>query len=95
MFENPATPIEKVIEHFGQPGKFMIGGINTVMLTTGSPNDIRKMVLDLMKKTDGIRGFAMASCGGLHGDIPLDNLIAYFDTRVEIGATPKDWRTRY
>ena len=54
MFENPATPIEKVIEHFGQPGKFMIGGINTVKLTTGSPNDIRKMVLDLMKKTDGI-----------------------------------------
>ena len=95
MFENPATPIEKVIEHFGQPGKFMIGGINTVKLTTGSPNDIRKMVLDLMKKTDGLQGFAMASCGGLHGDIPLDNLIAYFDTRVEIGATPKDWRTRY
>ena len=95
MFENPATPIENVVEHFGQPGKFMIGGINTVKLTTGSPDDIRKMVLDLMKKTDKIQGFAMASCGGLHGNIPLDNLIAYFDTRVEIGATPKDWQTRY
>ena len=24
---------------------------------------------------------------------PLDNLIAYFDARVGIGATPEDWKT--
>ena len=94
LFENPATPLEKVIEHFGQPGKFMIGGINTVKLSTGSPDDVREMVFDLMKKVDGIQGFAIASCGGLHGDIPLENLKAYFDTKVEIGASPEDWRTR-
>jgi hypothetical protein len=94
MFENPATPIEAVIEHFGQPGKFLIGGIETVKLTTGTPAEIRQMVFDLYHKIRDIPGFAIASCGGLHGNIPLKNLEAYFDTRAEIGATPKDWRQR-
>ena len=94
MFENPATPLEQVIAHFGEPGRFMIGGIDTVILTTGTPDDVRHMVYDLMDKVDGIQGFALASCGGLHGNIPLANLEAYFDARADIGATPKDWRTR-
>jgi hypothetical protein len=37
MCENPATPLESVIEHFGRPGKFIIGGIETVRLSTGAP----------------------------------------------------------
>ena len=32
--------------------------------------------------------------GGLHDDIPLANLEAYFDARAEVGVTPTDWRTR-
>jgi hypothetical protein len=94
MFENPATPLEQVIDHFGDPERFMIGGIDTVSLTTGRPEDVRHMVYDLMGKVDGIQGFALASCGGLHGNIPLANLEAYFDARSDVGATPKDWRTR-
>ncbi len=94
MFENPATPLEHVIAHFGEPGRFMIGGIDTVILTTGNPEDVRHMVYDVMGKVDGIQGFALASCGGLHGNIPLANLEAYFDARVDVGATPSDWRTR-
>ena len=31
--------------------------------------------------------------GGLHNNIPLENLAAYFGVRAEIGATPKDWLT--
>jgi len=65
-----------------------------VILTTGTPNDVRHMVYEVMDKVDGIQGFALASCGGLHGNIPMANLEAYFDTRANIGATPKDWRTR-
>jgi hypothetical protein len=94
MFENPATPLEAVIEYFGTPGKFLIGGIGTVKLTTGTPDEIRKMVFDLYERVQDIPGFAIASCGGLHGNIPLENLEAYFDARVEIGATPEDWRER-
>jgi hypothetical protein len=92
MFENPATPLEAVIEHFGRPGQFLIGGIETTLLTAGSPDQIRRMVLDLAKKTANCPGFAISSCGGLHGNIPLENLIADFDARTEIGATPRDCR---
>jgi hypothetical protein len=94
MCESPATPLEAVIEHFGRPGKFIIGGIETVRLATGTPEEVRRMVLRVHGQTQRLPGFAMASCGGLHGDIPLANLEAYFDARAEVGFTPPDWRTR-
>lgn len=94
MFENPATRTEAVMEHFGRPDRFMIGGIDTAKLTLGTPGEIRQMVLDLGKRMGNRPGFAIASCGGLHGNIPMTNLESYFDARVEIGATPADWRTR-
>jgi len=92
MFENPATPVEAVVEHFGCEGRFFIGGIDTAKLTFESPENVRQMVIELYDKCGGCSGFAISSCGGLHGNIPMENLIAYFDARAEIGATPKDWR---
>jgi len=94
MFETPATPLDPVIEHFGVPGRFFIGGIDSRVLAFGAPSDVRRMVFDLVERAGGYPGFAMASGGGLHGDIPLSNLEAYFDARAEIGATSADWRTR-
>ena len=49
--------------------------------------------LDLYERAASYPGFCMASGGGLHGNVPLENLEAYFDARAEIGANPKDWRT--
>jgi len=92
VFENPAPSLDAVKEHFGQPGRFLIGGIDTAKLTLDTADEIRKMVLDVTKKMDGCPGFAIASGGGLHGNIPLANLESYFDARAEIGATPADWR---
>ncbi len=91
QFENPATPLENVIQHFGD--LLMIGGVQTNILTTGTPEQIREMVLELGELARKHPGLAISSCGGLHGNIPLANLEAYFDARAEIGATPKDWRT--
>ena len=51
MCENPATPLEAVIEHFGHPGKFIVGGVETVRLATGTPDNVRDMVLALHEKT--------------------------------------------
>ena len=51
------------------------------------------MVLDLYERAGDRPGFGLRCCGGLHGDMPLENLAAYFDARAEIGATPGDWRT--
>jgi hypothetical protein len=92
MFESPAQPLGPVIEHFGAPGKFMIGGAETALLTFGRPDQVRRMVLDLRARTRDCPGFAMATGGGLHDGIPMANLEAYFDARAEIGATPANWR---
>lgn len=94
MFETPATPVEAIVEHFGAPDKFFIGGISSRTLTFAAPADVASMVFDLHRKAGDCRGFAIASSGGLHNDIPMANVEAYFDARVEIGATPRDWRTR-
>lgn len=92
MFETPTTPLEAVIEHFGEAGRFFIGGIDTAQLTFGSPEDVRTMVLDLYARARGCPGFAVASGGGIHNGVPLSNLEAYFDARAEIGANLADWR---
>ena len=94
QFESPATPLYAVIEHFGAAGRFFIGGIATRTLTFGTPDEIRRMVYNLCERAGPCPGFAMASGGGLHSNIPLANLAAYFDARAEVGATPADWRTR-
>jgi hypothetical protein len=94
MFETPATPLPAVLESFGKPGRFFIGGIATRTLTFGTPGEIRHMVIQLIRVAGDYPGFALASGGGLHDNIPIQNLIAYFDARAEVGATPLDWRTR-
>lgn len=94
MFENPATDLDKVLELFSGPGQFLIGGIDTAKLMFGSPKEVQEMVFSLARKALNIPGFAISSCGGIHGNIPMENLEAYFDARAEIGANEKDWRTR-
>ncbi len=92
MFESPATPMGQVIEHFGGAGMYFIGGISTRVLRFGTPQDVWDMVIGLHMLTRDCPGFALASGGGLHGDLPLENLIAYFDARVETNATPQNWK---
>ncbi|MFA5629741.1 MAG: uroporphyrinogen decarboxylase family protein [Dehalococcoidales bacterium] len=95
MFENPATPLDTVLNVFNHPEHLLIGGIETVKLTSGTPEQIHEMVMTVYEKTAGRTGFAMSSCGGLHGNIPLENLEAYFDARAECGVNSTDWRTSY
>ena len=95
MFESPATSLETVIDYFGDQGQYFIGGVDTQVLTFGQPEDIRKMVAQISTRCRDYPGFAIASGGGLHNTIPLENLEAYFDIRVEIGITPADWRSTW
>ena len=87
--ENPATNFDRIIEIFGN--RIIIGGMETVLLTLGTPEDIKNMVYKISEKTRDIPGFTISSPGGLHNNIPLENLIAYFDARVECGFTPRNW----
>ncbi len=90
MLENPATDFSAILEHFHD--RIIIGGADTQLLTFGEPAAVTKHVEEIAERTKGIPGFAFSSPGGLHGNIPLKNLEAYFDARVEAGFTPQNWR---
>ncbi len=94
MFESPATPLETILSIFDRPGHLLIGGVETATLTFGTPAEVADSVRRVAALTADRPGFALASGGGLHGNIPFENLEAYFDARAEYGFTPPDWRTR-
>ena len=90
MLENPATNFDSIIECFSN--EIIIGGIETSILTRGKPEEIKRHVRDVHEKVKDIPGYVMSTPGGIHGQIPIANLIAYFDTRAELGYTPENWR---
>ncbi len=92
MLENPATPMEAILERFAD--RIIIGGMETSLLTFGKPEEIRHHMENLEKRTSETANFVLSSPGGLHGNIPLENLIAYFNARTEFGATPEDWQNK-
>jgi uroporphyrinogen-III decarboxylase len=90
MIETPATPLDVLMDYFAD--SIIIGGIDTIELTFGTPDSVRRHVMDICRRTADMSGFVMSSSGGIHGNIPLENLEAYFDARVETGFTPSGWR---
>lgn len=88
--ENPATDLDVIIDIFGD--SIAMCGMSTSLLTFGEPEEIRKEVDLIAKKTRDMPGFALCSPGGLHNNIPLSNLEAYFDARTAHGFTPPNWR---
>lgn len=85
MFENPATPFNRVLDTWGKAGRGVIGGISTVLLTSGTPEQVRNHTKEVIETGRKYPGFIISSCGGLHGNIPMENMITYFKTRDEMG----------
>jgi len=90
MFENPATDFDKILSKFHD--RIIIGGIETSILTLKTPEEIKKHTAEVMQKVKGVKGFVLSTPGGIHGNIPLENLEAYFDMRAEYGITKENWR---
>lgn len=84
MFENPATSFERVLDTWGKAGRGFIGGISTGILTHGTPEQVKDHTLEVIKAGKEYPGFIISSCGGLHGNIPLENMKAYFSARIKI-----------
>ncbi len=89
MPETPATNLDKLLE-IGKD-KVIIGGIDTGILTRGSPEEVLIHTREVLHKTLDLPGFFISSPGGLYGNIPLQNLRAYFQARSEFGGPPMDW----
>lgn len=89
MIENPATDFDRATEIFHD--RVLICGMDTVKLTFGTPEEIRKQVEYVAKRTENMPGFTMCSPGGLHNNIPMENVIAYYNARVDCGFTKPGW----
>ena len=85
MYENPATPYEKILETWGKAGRGFIGGISTAILTNGTPEEVYLHTKDVMEMGKKYPGFVVSSCGQLPGNIPMENILAYFETRNRMG----------
>jgi hypothetical protein len=85
MFESPATPYERVLATWGKAGRGFIGGISTGILTHGTPEQVRCHTRDVIERGREYPGFIVSSCGQLPGNIPMENILAYFETRNELG----------
>ena len=85
MYENPATPFHRVLETWGKAGRGFIGGIETAKLTGGTPEQVYQHTREVLSAGRAFPGFMIASCGGIHGNIPMANLEAYFMARSEAG----------
>lgn len=85
MYENPATPFERVLATWGEAGRAFIGGIDTALLARASPEEVAAHTRAVIERGRRYPGFVLSSCGGLYGDIPLENLLAYFSTRDRMG----------
>lgn len=85
MFENPATPFDHVLQTWGKAGRGFLGGIATEVLTNGTPGEVRTHTKEVIEKGKRYPGFIISSCGGLHSNIPMENMIAYFEARNSCG----------
>lgn len=89
MLESPATKLENIADVFGD--RLIIGGVDTSILANGTPDQVSHHVHEIVRNMKDSQ-FAISSCGGLHGGIPLQNLEAYFDTRADYGFNGFKWR---
>ena len=85
MYENPATPFARVLETWGKAGRGFIGGISTQVLTNGTGEEVRAHTREVIERGRAYPGFILSSCGGLYGNIPMENILAYFETRDLLG----------
>ncbi|MGI6031393.1 MAG: uroporphyrinogen decarboxylase family protein [Eubacteriales bacterium] len=85
MIETPATPLEYQMQMLG--GKILIGGIDTKLLTNGTAEQVKEHTREVCEMTREYTKFVLCASGGLHGNIPLENLKAYFAVREKYGFT--------
>jgi hypothetical protein len=85
VYESPATPFERVLATWGEAGRGFMGGIDTALLTVASPAEVAEHTRNVIERGRRYPGFVLGSGGGLHGGVPMENLVAYFETRDRMG----------
>ena len=67
----------------------LIGNVDsTIALCSGTPEDVRGQVLELLEQVAPAGGFILASDSDLRDDMPIENIQAMFDTGRAYGKYP-------
>jgi hypothetical protein len=84
VINSPAMDLGEIAGRLGDR-VFLAGGIDTKVLTSGTPEEIVEQVNLCWEKVRPARGFFLHSGGDLPHNIPLDNIRAYFDASQCLG----------
>lgn len=79
VINSPRMDITRIARRHGEHA-FLAGGIDTNILTLGTPEDVVKEVHSCLEKVRAASGFFLHSGGDLPHNIPLENIMAYFRT---------------
>jgi len=85
LVDSPATSFQRVLDTWGRAGRGFSGGIETDLLTRGTPGQVIAHTRDVIERGRAYPGFILSASGQLPANIPLENLLAYFRTRDALG----------
>jgi len=63
----------------------VVGGIDNRIITFSSPDQVAVHTREVLALGKEYPGFIMSNTGGFHGNVPLDNAIAYMETANSYG----------
>jgi hypothetical protein len=73
----PSNSLEKIVDKYGGR-KIIIGNVNPVILTMGTPIQVEDEVKRCIKIAGDVPGYFLSCMGGLPHNIPIENVEAYF-----------------
>lgn len=74
--ECPATDLKAVLKKCGN-SKAVIGGMDNIILTFGTTNEIYAYVESVLKYGKEYPGYFISNTAGIHGNVKLENIEAY------------------
>jgi hypothetical protein len=80
---DPTNDLRTVID--GHPDAIVIGNADTLLLTHGSPQDVRREVARCVELGKDMPGYFLKASGDLPHTIPMANIGAYFQAKAELG----------
>jgi hypothetical protein len=78
FFVNPNMDLAALARAYGQD-HFLVGNVDTAVLTFGRPDDIRQHVAQCVEAAKPCAGHFTKAMGDLPHNIPMENIRAYFD----------------
>jgi uroporphyrinogen-III decarboxylase len=85
VFVDQNNNLEAMVELVGRQG-LIVAGIDTLTLTNGSPDQIRRKIAQRMAVAKRIPGFFFCVTGETPQNVPVENLQTYFDACREYGS---------